>query len=101
MGGYIHVCGCRVRGDGKMFACLHEFYGASIFFEPVHIALISSNLQLPLLGYCTRHLPCDISRKLHFEQEGDPNGGDTVTVRNAIDVTLWRLVPANSAHLPF
>lgn len=92
MGGYIHVCGCRVCGDGKMFACLHEFHGASDFFVP-H--------QLPLLGYRTGHLPCDISRKLHFEQEGDPNGGDTVTVRNAIDVTLWRLVPAKSAHLPF
>lgn len=35
MGGYIHVCGCRVCGDGKMFACLHEFQGASDFFVPV------------------------------------------------------------------
>lgn len=66
-----------------------------------YVALISSTHQLSLLRYRTRHLPCDISRKLHFEQEGDPNGGDTVTVRNAIDVTLWRLVPAKSAHLPF
>lgn len=39
-----------------------------------------------------RVIPSDVGRELHFGHQSDPDGWDTVTVRDPIDVPLGGLI---------